>query len=118
MRGVDMEPDTENADAEDDTEDSDVEIDNDDVAEDAIFERDDNADLYDGLASASDGKKTNTIFSVQSAVVGCISVGILLSILGLGLIIHRLKKKDEGSYRIVASPSSKQALLSNEEAYA
>jgi len=56
---------------------------------------------------------------LNTIILATVLLGAIVCIAALGLCIHRLKKKNEGSYRIASSPSSTQALLSkNEEAYA
>jgi len=57
--------------------------------------------------------------TINTIILACVLLGTILFIAVFGLMIHRIKKKDEGSYRIAGSPSSTQALLTkNEEAYA
>jgi len=57
--------------------------------------------------------------TINTIILACVLLGAILFIAVFGLLIHRIKKKDEGSYRIAGSPSSTQALLTkNEEAYA
>jgi hypothetical protein len=54
---------------------------------------------------------------VMTAIFAGAGVGILIAFIIIMFIYHRIKKKDEGSYRIAASPSQKESLL-NHEAYA
>merc|ERR1712227_896275 len=55
--------------------------------------------------------------TIQNAVIAGVIAAMLICIVGILFVVHRIKKKDEGSYKISASPSQKQSLL-NEEAYA
>lgn len=55
--------------------------------------------------------------TIQNAVIAGVIAAMLICIIGILFVVHRIKKKDEGSYKISASPSQKQSLL-NEEAYA
>jgi len=43
--------------------------------------------------------------TIQNAVIAGVIAAMLICIVGILFVVHRIKKKDEGSYKISASPS-------------
>ena len=43
--------------------------------------------------------------TIQNAVIAGVIAAMLICIIGILFVVHRIKKKDEGSYKISASPS-------------
>lgn len=102
----------------DDDDDEATNGDNEDIYE-TVYEQLDNEmeEIVEDAIVESELEEEND--SLNTIILATVMLGAIVCIAALGLVIHRLKKKNEGSYRIANSPSSTQALLSkNEEAYA